>query len=76
MVFFLLTTRLLHCVSRCIKKSRIVNLDVYYYGVIVLVLLQSCYAAPFQKKAVLKGLLKPWQVTMSNTGRVLPEIPS
>jgi hypothetical protein len=58
------------------KKKLIVKLDVYYYGYIVLVLLQSCYAAPFQKKAVIKGLSKPWQVTMSNTGRVLPEIPS
>jgi len=51
-------------------------LGMYYYGFIVLVLLQSCYAAPFQKKAILKGLSKPWQVTMSNTDRVLPKIPS
>jgi hypothetical protein len=61
---FLLITRLMHDVSRHLTKG-IVSHVVYYYGVIVFVMLQSCYVAAFQKKAILKGLSKPLQVTMS-----------
>lgn len=67
--FVLLTTRLMYYVSRRMRKL-IVRRGVYYYEFIVRVMLQSCYAAPFQKKAVLKGLSKPWQAGVVEDGRL------
>jgi hypothetical protein len=61
------TIRLMHSRSRMMNEVIIRRNDLYYYGLVVYVIFQSCYAAHFQNISLLEGLLKPCQVSIFKT---------